>query len=1276
MFTLVTDLLYDHFYIYKNEFYMNSIYIEKITNILQSFCEALDLSNNLIYTSSNNNINLKYFNEFLGITIPKLYILITFNDLNEKKLKRSEKSYIIIETVNEFYQLIEEILDFYPKETIFIEKENKEDIDDIIKFLGHELTALGKVRSKITFKFRTSQSARSNISKYSENELLKGIKDSDIKNNDQKKISFIRIWDRIKMKINYRNGLVDFQNFVKQEINQERMRYIEYMSQFFTDIQNYKNTVYENKSYIVSQNDTNPSVVFYELYINTFKKLYGDYSKNKDKIYFFYWTAVFLMKYNLNYNCFIEEMPVKKNGKKYTADLTTTPYNKIYFNDLNFIDITINQFETINVFSNDYETFLFLHFLNCYFYNLDDEHLGKFFIYLIDRNETENIFYLLNNIIEELFLKITYSFNGSCEYDNIKQPLKLNYTLNLFENDLDKYQVVLKFLSYMSENNNYVQGKMKDYLRLQYNNSKNHNFIIILSKILKSFTNDSNNRIYISKYYKIIIQIIECLTKLCNGPSKDNQDCIVKETQILKFIRSILKNISYRPKKICDDGIDLMEIVDRSLTNESGFDIEEDCIEENENIVDTCKYILLDRKRLSFLKYKLVLFLSVLTVGRKKGDKIFDIIHNTIDFDVLASVLIETYKEILIEKGYQESSENLIFDEDMLLRMNDFDYKNIQNYNDKVYNENFIIFEIGTFTFILINIYMENLTRPFDTETYNKICYIHNQLKKAKCEEDNKSIFEDAKGFGQSFAKCLILLCNKCGHCLSTLNPEEDFLLTNSFEKAYSFYFDYTPNIEVVFNDQIIKYYVKLSPMCRCLTKEMIKDFNAEADRSSTKSKLEYLFNNIDYYQYQLTETKKILDIFRKTKILELLFNHYIFYRDVFLILGALLNILLFASLYRTNDDKEEVKEYSKDFHFDYGFLYKSKNITITRNIFRYFSIFELLLAIIILINYIFIRIPNLMYYQIDDSVLLNRVNIEEDSDINDYHIKTYYELRRNVHCVKKILSFLLHIIQDTKLFYHIILMVGCILAISTQNYRFLSLLLIDIIERSSTLMYIVKSFWLPKEQIVVTLILFYLIAYYFFIFVYLFLPDQLPTYDCFKFADCYFTLCDQTIKNSNGIINYLVERGLFLYDNLYQNPRFWIDNWFAIIDILLVLQMVCGIIIDTFGSQRAKHSEIKEDMENICFICGLDKTELNKCYCNETGFYEHTSLDHCPWNYMFVIFNVTQKNYRDLMSLDQHIIDNYRQGIYSTWVPYKKCIKQLEKKDEEKEDEEESEDS
>ena len=38
---------------------------------------------------------------------------------------------------------------------------------------------------------------------------------------------------------------------------------------------------------------------------------------------------------------------------------------------------------------------------------------------------------------------------------------------------------------------------------------------------------------------------------------------------------------------------------------------------------------------------------------------------------------------------------------------------------------------------------------------------------------------------------------------------------------------------------------------------------------------------------------------------------------------------------------------------------------------------------------------------------------------------------------------------------------------------------------------------------------------------------------------------------------------------------------------------MFCGIIIDTFLSQRENIREIEKDKKDTCFICGLNKTEL-----------------------------------------------------------------------------------
>ena len=261
----------------------------------------------------------------------------------------------------------------------------------------------------------------------------------------------------------------------------------------------------------------------------------------------------------------------------------------------------------------------------------------------------------------------------------------------------------------------------------------------------------------------------------------------------------------------------------------------------------------------------------------------------------------------------------------------------------------------------------------------------------------------------------------------------------------------------------------------------------------------------------------------------------------------------------------------------------------------------------------------------------------------------------------KRICLFIGRMITDYYLLYHIIYLVFTLLGYCTKNYLYFSFLLVEIIPRSLTLMYIIKSFWIPKKQLIVTLFLFYLFEYYFVIFVYLWIPDQLPTRDCFRFDDCLFTIFDQTFKNSNGIINYLSDDNLLGNDVLFLNVRFWIDNLFAIVNIILILQMVAGIIIDSFSALRQGQGEVDEDRYNVCLICGLHRTELNKLYGNEEGYNEHIKLDHYFWNYMFLIFNLLKKKPNELMGIDEFIFNKYKENQSTGWIPFKTCKKKLE---------------
>ena len=1308
IFVIVTNLFYDHYDLYKNEFLLNGIYRKNLTKTLTNFCNNFNLTDELIYCSKNEtNSKLKDLNEFIGFSLPKLYIILSLNGRNNSNPNSDDSLSCIINLSNELYEKIASMNRENTKEIFFLtENEEKESRKKSI-FNSKSRTILKnrrKLTNQITIKDELGQE------------------------------TFCDIWNKIRLKINHNDGLINFQNFVKNEINNERMNYIKLMMNFFQELSLKKSNknleeidqdeLDEEEKY--KEDEINDLIVsYFDLYIDSIKDSYAKNVINyKNEIYFFYWTNIHMMRYNKKTKKFIDPENIYAFNKVHFADniplnqnesngykkninyfeYSLTPYNKEYFRNLNFVEMTIKQFNSKNINSSRYGYLLYIKFLNSYLDELNSDDLAHFFRFFIKQEEVENIFSFIKMILDSLEKDIIESFPSDENNKDINKEItkeideeidedideeikkgkkeekkeENKYSSNLLENDIDKYKLIIQFITKLSADNSEMEQTMKNYLRFQYNNSKSFNFIVILSNILVNFTKDISNRIYINKYYSIIIQIIDCLSKCCNGPCEKNQDCIVQETKLLDFIRNIIKTITYRQKKFSDSGLDIKPCFDRNHIEEMSEKTDEERINKD-YLVDECEKVGIDRRKLSFLKYKLVCFLSILTIGRKKGDNIFELINKVIDFDVLACVLIETYKEILIEKESQAHHENLVFGEDMLQRMDkDFDYNNN-------IDENFIIFEIGTYTFILINIYIENLTWIMDFQLLNKISLINKELKEKKYHVKNPSIFDSVISFGRSVYRCFRALCIKCGNCL-TENKHEDFFLNNSFYCAYSFFYDYTPNIEIISGDHIMKYFVKLSPICKCLTEEMKEDFQAKVDRSSPKAKIEFLFKNVDYYHYILVHAKKRLDLFQTLPLLDLFFNHYKFYRDVFMIIGALQNVLIFCSLYRTNDDYMEVTQYSPDFEYDYGFLYKHKNITITRNVFFVTTLIQCILAFLIFLTYIFISFPRLLFFEIsedEEKIYNNKDNLRDKySNLNrnkqteNIFLSDYEKKRKNVKFYQKVLSFLYNLIRDGMLFYHLLMLGICLVALLTQNYRFLAMLLAEIIIHSHTLKNIVRSFWLPRGPLIMTFILFYLIAYYFIIFVYLYLPHQLPTKDCFKFSDCFFTLCDQAIKNSNGIINYLVEEGLYITHTLYENPRFWIDNWFAIIDIMLVLPMACAMIINSYISLREQQRNIEKDQNNICFICGLKKQDLNQLYLHELGFYEHIKLDHYLWNYIFSIFSLVKKNPRDLISADKNIMENYKKGIYSAWVPYKKCLRKNESQNEDINEKKASDDS
>ena len=84
-----------------------------------------------------------------------------------------------------------------------------------------------------------------------------------------------------------------------------------------------------------------------------------------------------------------------------------------------------------------------------------------------------------------------------------------------------------------------------------------------------------------------------------------------------------------------------------------------------------------------------------------------------------------------------------------------------------------------------------------------------------------------------------------------------------------------------------------------------------------------------------------------------------------------------------------------------------------------------------------------------------------------------------------------------------------------------------------------------------------------------------------FKFS---FPVFNQGLRNGGGIGDVLrspsIEEPWYIIRVLY-------DMLFFFIVIVIVLNLIFGVIIDTFADLRAEKQQKEEILKNSCFICG-----------------------------------------------------------------------------------------
>ena len=82
----------------------------------------------------------------------------------------------------------------------------------------------------------------------------------------------------------------------------------------------------------------------------------------------------------------------------------------------------------------------------------------------------------------------------------------------------------------------------------------------------------------------------------------------------------------------------------------------------------------------------------------------------------------------------------------------------------------------------------------------------------------------------------------------------------------------------------------------------------------------------------------------------------------------------------------------------------------------------------------------------------------------------------------------------------------------------------------------------------------------------------------------CLITTMNQGLRNGGGIGDVL--RPPSMHESFFF-PRVIYDMLFFFIVIIIVLNLIFGVIIDTFADLRSEKQQKEDILKNSCFICG-----------------------------------------------------------------------------------------
>ena len=112
-------------------------------------------------------------------------------------------------------------------------------------------------------------------------------------------------------------------------------------------------------------------------------------------------------------------------------------------------------------------------------------------------------------------------------------------------------------------------------------------------------------------------------------------------------------------------------------------------------------------------------------------------------------------------------------------------------------------------------------------------------------------------------------------------------------------------------------------------------------------------------------------------------------------------------------------------------------------------------------------------------------------------------------------------------------------------------------------------------------------------------------------------------------------------------------DMLFFFVVIIIVLNLIFGVIIDTFADLRSEKQQKEEILKNTCFTCGLGRCEFDN---KAVSFEDHIRHEHNMWHYLYFIVLVRVKDPTEFTGPESYVSSMVRDKNLE-WFPRLRAI-------------------